>query len=191
MQIRKSIHLSVYIGWSFRLEYIALAAFTRLSAFFFPIALRTRSTAMTQDSVPIQVWHAPSAKMRLPDMLSVLPLQPYLNRHHKRVVAECAQWFIRGTDMPEHRQDAFMRHRAPFLSARCYPTISYPHLRANSDALIWFFNIDDISDMLTEKATRYVAADCMAMFRDPHGYAPVTRTARMGSEYVRLLSDHK
>lgn len=130
----------------------------------------------------------PAAKFRLPDMLSLCGLPAYLNRHHKKAVADSAQWFIRGSDLKGKKLEAFLRHKVPSLGTRCYPTAAYPQVRVASDLLIWIFYIDDIAEMTSEEENKFVADDVANMMWDPHGYEPVTLVAKMASECVQSIS---
>ena len=125
-----------------------------------------------------------TANFILPDLVSHCDFVLHHNRHRKQVTVETKKWLFKGDNLCSAQQDAFHGLKAGLLTSMCYPNASYPQLRAVNDFLTYLFYLDNLSDDMDNRGTKFIGDAVMNSLYHPYAYRSSTRVGRMAAEYV-------
>ncbi len=138
-------------------------------------------TAAPALNCPIQKRSA-TAKFILPDLVSHCDFVLHHNRHRKQVTVETKKWLFKGDNLCTAQQDAFHGLKAGLLTSMCYPNAGYPQLRAVNDFLTYLFYLDNLSDDMDNRGTKFIGDAVMNSLYHPYAHRSSTRAGRMAAE---------
>ena len=124
------------------------------------------------------------AKIILPDLVSHCDFKLHHSRHRKQVTAETKKWLFKGNNFCSTRRDSFHGLKAGLLTSMCYPNAAYPQLRAVNDFLTYLFFLDNLSDDMDNRGTKFIGDAVMNSLYYPYAHRSSTRVGQMAAEYV-------
>ena len=169
-----------------------------LSLFFFLLRVSfslvsVRLTPPTRTATPMPPAPAPNrpiskrtatANIILPDLVSHCNFKLHHNRHRKQVTVETMKWLFKGDNLCSTQRDAFRGLNAGLLTSMCYPNAGYSQLRAVNDFLTYLFYLDNLSDDMDNRGTKFIGDAVMNSLYHPYAHRSSTRVGRMAAEYV-------
>ncbi len=124
------------------------------------------------------------AKFILPDLVSHCDFVLHHNRHRKRVTVETKKWLFKGDNRCTAQRDDFHGLKTGLLASMCYPNAGYPQLRAVNDFLTYVFYMDNLSDDMDNRGTKFIGDAVMNSLYHPYSHRSSTRAGRMAVELV-------